>query len=360
MKINREKFLEKLEMVRAGLSPREFIEQSSCFVFEGGMVMTFNDEIACRTKIDIDITGAIQATSLLDILGKLIDPELLVRENDKGELEFKGKSKGFGVTKDAEIFLPINRVEMPMEWKELPPAFSQSIGKVAHCVSTDESRFLLTCIHIHPDYIEACDNMQVMRVALKTGVKESMLVRGTSLVHISQLAMEHVALTKTWIHFKNKAGLIFSCRRYTEQYPELGPVIKIKGSSITLPRGLKEASERAAVFAVDRSGDPLLIVTLSNGVIRVVGEGLSGWYKEVKKSDYEGPAMEFAISPELLTHVSEKYKEAIICEDKLKVTGESWEYVTVLGKPKEKVEAPDEDEEEEKPKKKKKKSDEGE
>ncbi len=158
MNVNREEFLNDLEMVQSGLSPREFIEQSSCFVFDDGRVMTFNDEVACQKKIGVSITGAIQATSLLDILQKLEDPILSITENEKGELEFKGKKKAFGITKDAEIFLPINQVEVPEKWRPLPKEFTEAVGLVQHCVSGDESQFLLTCIHIHPDYIEACDN----------------------------------------------------------------------------------------------------------------------------------------------------------------------------------------------------------
>jgi DNA polymerase III sliding clamp (beta) subunit (PCNA family) len=346
MKINREAFLNDLEMVKAGLSPREFIEQSSCLVFQDKMVMTFNDEIACRKPINIDITGAIQAASLLAILEKMDDPELTVGENDEGELEFKGKRKRFGVTKDAEIFLPVDKVEMPEKWRELPKEFTEAVGLVQHCVSTDESRFLLTCIHLHPDYIEACDNLQVMRCQIKTGLKDSVLVRGTSLGHIVSLGMDKIALTKAWIHFRNQQGLVFSCRRYAEDYPGLDKIISFKGHSIGIPRGLADASDRAAIFAVDKAGDALVTVTIKDRMIRIVGEGLSGWFKEVKKVNYEGPPMEFLIAPELLKHISEKYTDAQITEDKLKVLGGSWEYVTVLGKPKaEDDEASEEDEE---------------
>jgi len=359
MKINRENFLNKLNAVKAGLSPREFIEQSSCLVFQDSAVMTFNDEVACRMDIGLDITGAIQATTLFAILEKMDDEELLVRENDKGELEFRGKRKGFGVTKDAEIFLPIDRVEIPKKWAELPKAFVEGIGLVHHCVSQDESRFLLTCIHLTPHLIEACDNLQVMRCKVETGLRESVLVRGTSLVHITQLGMDQFALTEAWIHFKNTEGLIFSCRRYSEEYPSLDDIIKFEGRPITIPKSLKDASDRAAIFAADKAGDPLVSVSLSNGVIRILGEGLTGWYKEVKKVNWEGPPMEFNIAPDLLKHISEKYDEAQLVGDKLKVVGGSWEYVTVLGRPQDPGEeeaaaSTEDDEEEEKPKRKKK------
>jgi DNA polymerase III sliding clamp (beta) subunit (PCNA family) len=331
MKINREEFLNDLEMVKAGLSPREFVEQSSCFCFRDGEVMTFNDEVACRKQVGLQVTGAIQANNLLAILEKLDDTELLIRENDKGELEFKGKRKGFGITKDAEIFLPIDKVERPKQWVELPKEFTEAVGLVQHCVSSDESRFLLTCVHIHPNYVEACDNLQIMRVKVKTGVKSSILVRGTSLVHITSLGMDQMSMSKSWIHFKNHAGLILSCRIYSEDYPILDELMKVKGGDIVIPKGLAEASERAAVFANDKSGDPHISVKIADGRVRLLGEGLTGWYREVKKVTYDGPTIEFVIAPELLHYISEKYSEAKINETKLKAEGGHWTYVTVLG-----------------------------
>lgn len=345
MKINREQFLNDLNAVKAGLSPREFIEQSSCLVFQDGQVMTFNDEVACRMGIGIHITGAVQAATLFSILEKMDDEELLVRENDKGELEFRGKRKGFGVTKDAEIFLPIDRVEQPAAWKTLPKAFTEAVGLVQHCVSSDESRFLLTCIHLTPSHIEACDNLQLMRCRVETGLKKSVLVRGSSLVPITQLGMDQFALTESWIHFKNPEGLVFSCRRYSEDYPSLENLIHFQGKKISIPKSLKDASDRAAVFAADKAGDALVRVMIKDDTLKVTGEGLTGWYKEVKKVAWDGPALEFLISPELLKHISEKYEEAELTNDKLKVTlSGHWEYVTVLGKPKEEgaEEAPEE------------------
>lgn len=144
--------------------------------------------------------------------------------------------------------------------------------------------------------------------------------------------MDEIALTEAWIHFRNQAGLVYSCRRYAEEYPNLDGILAVKGHEIVIPKGLSEASDRAAVFAADKAGDPLMTVSLSEGLIRLTGEGLTGWYKEVKKASYHGPPMEFVISPDLLKHISDKHSNAHISQDKLKVTGGSWEYVTVLGR----------------------------
>jgi DNA polymerase III sliding clamp (beta) subunit (PCNA family) len=332
-------------MVKSGLSAREFLEQSSCFVFRDGQVMTFNDEVACRKSCEFPVEGAIQAATLLAILEKLTDDKLEVEENEKGELEFHGKKKRFGVTKDSEIFLPIDRVKMPEQWDPLPPGMADAIAQVQHCVSADESRFTLTCIHLHPNWVEACDNFQVMRVRCKTGLEESVLVRGSSLAALAggvhsekedgaataDLGMTHFAMTKPWLHFKNADGLVLSCRRYSEEYPDLDELIKTKGHPIVIPKGLKDASERAAIFATDKSGDPLVFIQLKAGKIRVRGEGLSGWYAEDKSAAYDGPPMEFYIAPDLLYYISEKYDDAQLAPDRLKVSGGGWVYCTFLG-----------------------------
>ena len=295
--------------------------------------MTFNDEVACRKPIKVTLTGAVQAQSLLDILAKLDDKELTVEENEKGELEFRGEKKAFGITRDAEIFLPIDRVEIPERWHPLPTEFLEAIRLVQHCVSTDESKFLLTCIHLHPDYIEACDNHQLMRCTMRSGLKSSVLVRGASLNQVVTLGMSEVARTKSWIHFKNEDDLIFSCRIYTEEFPSFDAALAVEGNPIVLPKGLIEASDRAAVFASDKAGDPLVAVTLKTGALRITGEGLSGWYKEIKSVDYKGPQLDFLIAPELLKHITDKYSDAVINKEKLKASGGKWIYITVLGPP---------------------------
>lgn len=335
MTIDREKFLTALNAVKAGLSPREFIEQSSCFVFQDGMVMTFNDEVSCRIKIPIEVEGAIQAQSLLDILGKVEDEELMVRvAEEESELQFKGKGKVFGVTMDAEIYLPTSEVEMPLEedWRDLPKEFTESVGLVQHCASKDSSKFRLTCIHLAPDFIEACDNMQAMRCMVDTGLRKSVLVRASSLAHICELGMDRVAMTESWIHFENESGLIFSCRRYNDEYIKLDSLLEFEGKPLTFPKGLDKAAERAAIFAMDKAGDPLVTITLKTDKLKLEGEGISGWYRESKDVTYDGPDMEFMIDPSLMMRIAERHSDAQISGEKLRISGkdDKWEYITVL------------------------------
>lgn len=324
-------------MVKAGLSPREFIEQSSCFVFQNGLVLTFNDEIACRVPIGGSLKGAVAANLLFTILSKIPDDDLRVTEHN-GELEFRGKRKKFGVVRDSEIFLPVDRVETPKKWNPLSEDLAQSVKLVQHCVGKDESKFLLTCVHLHPDYIEACDNHQVMRCQSKTGFTKPILVRGSSLKHIISLQLDEVSITDNWLHFRNKqTELIFSTRKYEEEYPDLEKLLKVKGHPITLPRSIGEVCDRAEIFSTDQGvKDPLVEVSLSDGVIRLTGRGGAGWYKEAKKAAYNGPPLLFSIAPQLLKYISETGTDFLVSESRIKVSGVTdnmeWNYITALGK----------------------------
>ena len=50
--MNREDILEALEIVKPGLASKEHIEQSTCFAFKNGKVMTFNDEISVSHPVE--------------------------------------------------------------------------------------------------------------------------------------------------------------------------------------------------------------------------------------------------------------------------------------------------------------------
>jgi hypothetical protein len=350
MKIDKEEFLNDLQMVKSGLSSKELLEQSSCYVFKDGHVFTFNDEVACRKKTAMAFEGAVPAKLLLATLEKLkADTHLEVLENPDGQLEFRGVNKRFAITRDAQISLPIEKVteETPTTWAKLPENFGDVINKVKDCVSTDEANnFSLTCVHFHPNYIEACDNRQLLRWHVSLGNKRSLLVRGNAIGHIVGLGVSKVSSTQSWIHFKNAAGLIFSCRKFVEEYPQgMDAVLAVKGEPIKLPKGIIEASDRAAEFSKEEAQgiEPVVGVHLWPGGIRIEGTGQAGWYKETKKCNYSGPKIDFVMTPVLLQHITNNFNDAVISQKKLRATGGhkdnhgAWEYVTVLGTPKKKA-----------------------
>jgi len=331
MRVNREKFLNQLELVEPGLATREIIEQSACFVFTNGWVITFNDEIACRQKSPLKITGAVQAGPLLTLLRKLTDVKLEITA-EKNSFHIKGKRRGAKITMEDKIHLPIEDIETPKKWQDLPKGFIEAVKMVKSCASRDESSFKLTCIHLAPDYIEAMDNFQAMRVKVKTKIRKEVLIRRDSLSQSCNLNIKEMAETKRWIHFKTEEGLIISCRKYLEEYDDLDSIFKVKGKKIELPKGLKDAAEKAQIFSRDNVESTDVLLEIRPGKLRLSGAGTSGKFWEFADVSYSGPELEFRIDPELLGKIVTEYKTCQVTANRLKASGPNFQYIAALHK----------------------------
>lgn len=333
MRVNRQQLLQRLELVQAGLATREAVEQSSCFVFKGGHIYTFNDETACRQDCEIGFEGALPAAPLVAILGKLNEEELEVNLLPSNEVEFKGKSRGMKLRHEANIILPLEQVEEPEVWQGLPEDFGDAIEIVQQCAGTDASAFVLTCIHLHPEHVEACDNFQLTRYPIQTGVEKATLVKREALRHVVGLGMSEISETKKWLHFRNPAGLVMSCRRYMEDYPNMEQFFEVTGTPATLPGGLAEAAEKAEVFSGENKDNNQVLVEVRRDALRVTGMGSLGSYWETKKIVYAGPSMAFTIAPKLLAEITKNHNECEIAPGRLIVNGGRFKYVTLLGEP---------------------------
>ena len=329
-KTNREIFLQQLESVQPGLSAKEIIEQSDSFIFKDGQVQTYNDEISCRCKCDVDIEGAVKAAPLLAILGKLKEEEIGISNNAE-ELLIKGKRNRTGIRMEKDILLPIESVETPKKWKDLPENFTEAIRIVQQCASLDESKFNMTCIHLHPEWVEACDNLQVTRYPIEIGIRKSILIRSSSLKSIITLGITKFSEGKNWIHFKNEMGLVISCRQYLEDYEDMSSILDVQGEPITLPKGLKEAAEKAEIFSSENTESNQVTVSIKSGKITIKGIGSSGWYKEKRKTTYKGKPFSFTIAPKLLGEITSRHNECEIAPQRLKVDGGKFIYVTCIG-----------------------------
>jgi len=331
MKTNREKLLEQIEMVLPGISQREIIEQSSCVIFKDNRITTYNDEVSCSSKSCLDIECAVPAMPLVSLLRKLPEETLSI-EIKEGELFIKGKSRRSGIKIEQEILLPIDSVEKPKKWKPLPDDFTEAIKLVQECAGKDETMFILTCVHITPKWIEACNNHQAARYKIKIDIEEPILIRKESLKNIISLNMTEFSITKTWAHFKNPDGLVLSCRKFVEKYESLGKFFKRTGEPITLPKGLKEAADKAQIFSAEDADSNEVEISIENNKIRIKGNGVSGWFTETKKIKYKGGSQKFTISPILLSNLVENHNACEIAEGIIKVSSGKFNYVASLGK----------------------------
>lgn len=316
----------------AGLSPRDIVEQSSCFVFKDGEVITYNEEVACRQKINLKITGAVVAQKMVELLRRMIEDEIDVDQED-GELLLTGKRRQAGLAMDKEILLAIDKIERPTKWAKLHEDFTDAVRVVVQCAGRDESMFSSTCVHIHPKWMEASDNYKMARYHLKTGMSKEALIRSTAINSIVQLGMTEFNESETWLHFRNPAGLVVSCLRYADvdEFPDISPWLKAKGHPSVLPKGLSEALSRARIFSSEKTDEENQVsVELKPGKVRVRGEGASGWYAETKKLKYDGQRLKFQIAPQLFMDLLKQHNECEISPETIKVNGGKFVYVASL------------------------------
>ena len=346
MKVNRESFLNCLESVQPGLSSREIIEQSNCVAFKDGWAFTYNDEIACRapSPLDESVVGSVRAEKLLELLRLLPEEELRIEaKGDKLTVAGKGRKGVFSM--EAEVTLPIDDLEMPEEWTKLPDDFGDAIKVVQQCASTDQKgKKLLTNVHIHPKWVEASDNFQVCRWKMKTAVSQPILVQQSSIKWVPQLGMTEFAESDSWMHFRNPAGLVLSCRCYLDEFSNMTKELDVEGEKVSLPKGLVEAAAKAKLFSSENPDSDRVLVEIGAGKVRVKGTGVSGYYVEVKKVGYAGPELAFFIKPELLSDIVTRHNECVVNPKRMKVDTGSYVYVACL-KPATEVAPVDETEE---------------
>lgn len=328
MRINRKSILTALAAVSPGLSQKEIIEQSASFVFRNGRVITFNDEVACSIECDIGVEGAVVAAPLMALLQKLEEEELDI-EQAENELRVKTGRRKAGIRMDQEVSLPVEGIEDPSEWTALPEGFLDAIGIAQQCASSNESEFVLTCVHLHPKWVEACDQFQIARYPIKTGLKESTLIRRSSLKSVMGMDVVEYSQTENWLHFRNPAGLQLSCRRYSQKYPPLDEFLNVEGVETTLPKGLEAAVDKANIFSALAEEGNLITIAIRRGKIKLTGCGSHGWYSEVQKIEsYDGDDMQFAIAPNLLVEITKRSSKCELAEGRLKIKTDRWIYVS--------------------------------
>jgi len=338
MEINRKQLLSELKTVEGGVASKETVAQSKCFVFQNGEVMTYNNEIACRTKSSLDITAAIDADKMLNMVSKW--PEDVIEfKKIKGRLQFKGKAKrGYFKTED-KIALPIADVDTPKKWKALSQEIIDALKLVSGCASTKSEAPHLACIHFTNKWVEATDGIQAGRCLVKTPFKSSTLLNHRSIAQVISLEMNEISASKNWVHFKNADGLVISCHKYPN--PEdfisdkLTGIFKAKGSPGVLPKGIKELVDRLKIF-IDDDVTPWLKVKVTPEYIEVKGEGKYGSQTERKKVKYSGKPIGFSINPQLFSDLADKYNKCEISDKVIKVEKDNFQYVTSLWIPNEK------------------------
>jgi hypothetical protein len=330
IKIDRKELLSQLDIISPGLAPRDIVEQSSCVVFKDGYVMTFNDEIACRMETNLNLTGAITASALIETLRKMSEDIVEVEIKDE-EIIIHGKRRKIGIAREATILLPIDSLDTTDEWHPLPEQFSDAADMVLPCCGKDEQRFNLTCIHLYRRGIDASDNMQYGHYKIKLPLSEDVLIRAASMRHVVPMGVTEIAVTPSWAHFRNSRGLIISCRRWPDTWEDYSAFTSQTGTPAKFPKALSKAAELAGGISNQNADDTQVTVSIKQGRLKLTATGVRCWSEELKKIEYDGEPMSFKIDPVLLSKICKEHNSLEIGANAIIVRSNKFTYVTALG-----------------------------
>ena len=333
MNIDKQELLNQLEMVSPGLSKRDIIEQSSCFIFKNKHVITYNDEISCSHPTELNIEGAVVSEHLLLLLRKINHQEIGCHV-EGNELVIKRKNGRSKIRMEEKILLPYKSVNKPEIWHRLPEDFLEAIKIAKACASTDQSLFALTCLLITPKHIDACDRQQACQYKIKMPIKKKFLIRRESITHLTTMDVSHMSESKDWVHFKNDSGLVISCRRYSniEDFYPLDKILEPMGTKLTMPKGIKDAIETSDIFVGEGPGeDGRVHIKLKANKIYVKGKCLDGENVEMRRSKYKGKDLSFVITARLLLEFTEKFQTCLVSSKKLCVKDGNFLYATSIG-----------------------------
>lgn len=328
-KVNRTEFLQVLSLVEPGLATRNFIEQSSCYVFADGWCCTFNDEISVRARTGLpeEFRGAVRAKELKASLESITDDEVELQLTDR-ELRVSARRKKVDICREAEILLPVENVTVPEQWFPLPDDFRQAVETVIPSAGTNKEEFIACCLHITADYVEACDRVQAARYDVRLGCERDFLVRAASIGPAVKMGLVKWGETDEWFHLRNKA-VAYSCRRHMMAYPDeqLGACFAATGEPCKLPQGGVEAAKLGGVFTTDK-----VRVRLTPGHMEVTSVGEFGKSRVDLECGYAGGELTFRIKPALLSQIISSHNECEIGKGKLRVNGDRWKYFCLLSR----------------------------
>jgi len=316
MKVIRQELTDALDKAAVGLSAQEVLEQSNCFVFESDAVAAFNDEVMVSCPIHIGVTEAI-AVSAKDMMAMLARfPDDAVDIQRKGpDLVIKGARKAAGIACESEITLPLAQVPRPKKWRAIDEHGFELIQQAARSCGKDLTQYLTTCVHITPDYIEACDNFRLFRATHACGIQKELLVPAQAIHAIHGLSPTHVTTKSGWLHLKGDeftAAIRCTHEKYHDDID--GLLGSMKGRKVKLPSNLREMLNRAEVMQ-DAGHDTRVTITIGGGKLRIESRKDSGWYRETKKVAYTGPEIAFEVNPQFMHDILKLTRRVTITND---------------------------------------------
>lgn len=330
MKIEKNKLLQALDTVKAGLSNNEVIEQSTSFCFLDGQVVTYNDEISISCPTEVALTGAVSSKELHNVLKKVNGTEIEISlDENHTEIQIKaGKTKA-GLRIQKEVILPLSEIGKPKEWQEIPNNFIQALQMCKGVVGDDFAMPTMTCVHIKGAIMEATDRYRVINYTLESEFPFETLLSKKVTNPICAFNPVMVAEGAGWVHFKNADEAVLSCRVFEGAFPNTAPIIEKTGVEISMPDDLPEILERMNVFTT--AYNDYVDIRMEKNKITFKRATDTAWIQEVSKNKTtQSEPIEFSIMYYLIQGIAKQNFTTQKNDTFLIFIGADFKYISML------------------------------
>lgn len=326
MKIKKQKLLQALTLVKPGLAKNGLIDGTDSFNFMDNSIRAHNDDIQISVDFKIGLKGSIPSQNFYNLLSKIPDEEIEMKQT-KNQIILAGKKKTAKFI-FSEVSKAIQSYVNPKElkWKNLPKDFSECLKFCLFSVGEGTTR--LGCIFIKENYVTSSDDLRITRRFMEKSIPLELLITGDSVKELVKYNPSHFCKSNSWIHFKNRDGVLFSCRLIEGVFPDVKDLLEIKGIKIRLPKNLTDSIDRAKTM-VDPDNN-YITLSLSKGLLTCKGRGKNGLYEEEKRAIYSGPNIEIRVNPEFLSQILPILDTVILGENVLSFRGENFTHVLCI------------------------------
>jgi len=328
--MKRTDLLKILEIVKPGIAGNTKIESMSYFFFSGKEVVSYNDKISIQHKLKTDFKMFVKANDLYSLVSRLKSDELKMKE-EKGKLLIKTESTkaSFSTISDDEVESRVKNVSKSLKkakWEKLPDDFCNSIS-LCSFAAEKEQKNTLGCVYVTDKNCMASDNKRVAFAKMSEKV-EDMFILATEIKSLINTAPVKYAITKSWLHFKNKEGCVFSIRKVTGEFPDFLQFFDFKGTVVDLPKEIIDGIDIASIIISDI--EPMITVNIKNKVLLINVKSESGKITHKTKVDYDGEEVQFSINPSFLKEMMTYSSKITIADDKMKLETSNFSLLTSL------------------------------
>lgn len=308
--------MRSLELVKPAVGAKDNNMQQDCFVFHGGGVLAFNDDVCISTILHESMEDlqsfAVQAKEFYALISRLTSEELDIELKDDCLKIGAGRANcKFKVQR--ELKMPLNDL---LDWggkgANVPENLNDAISLVAPACGKDMTKPLTTCIYLNENMVLASDNYCAARYLFDDDFqwREPLYLPYATAKILSGYELAAYTMKKdSWIRFCDKdETCTIDCRSYYKGQPfaDVEGLFSQTGEKLIIPTKLAGALERAGVFvkstdtSATASDDPFVHVLVENNRITVSGKGSVGEYSEAIRTDYKGKTRSFSINASLL------------------------------------------------------------